>query len=387
MTETPGSERTLTRVENQETIAVYRAVYNHLLGMAAFADRDGWIDARSGKPIDVAHTEELYDLLEPVWEIVSSGQTSRKSSLFLALSDALGGLLPAARRSRDEFLKRAQEGAGLASFVGEHLEPLENALQLSDEVAVLPTDQVSPLAGEADSPESGSSASAPSVPADHQVAAPLPGVKEPRPPGDADATEAPACHAPTFRRHGQFWDLSWGEKRSGPLGDCAGFALIQKVLQCPNHPRGLSVFEIWHPHAQRLAQVPESQHEAVDRRGRIEIKKELKELDDRIANVREHAGANPALADEALEELGRKRADLESIRAKDTAIGGRSRLVTAGSPQRKAADAARKQLDRAYEVIRDHIPEMVDHLVEFVSLSRGIISYRPHPVTPTWVLE
>ncbi len=95
--------------EGPETIALYQSALEHLEKICAFDSFSSWIDRRSGKRRDETLVEELYDALEPLKFAIEREKTQRKSPLFDSLNNLLGGLLPAALRSREEFLARSRE--------------------------------------------------------------------------------------------------------------------------------------------------------------------------------------------------------------------------------------------------------------------------------------
>lgn len=184
-----------------------------------------------------------------------------------------------------------------------------------------------------------------------------------------------------FQCKGDYWDICFGG-RHALLSDSKGLQYIHDLLGNPNPTRAASAIALAGGDLE-LADVEHTFDPVMDDETRRQCMARLKE----ISQERDTAEKN---CDQAcIERLDDEVDEITEQLAAATGLRGRDRRLGPASPARRASNAVRQAMRRAYEHMRKsecNLSHLVLHLNESIRPEGNAFAYRPEPTAPDWQL-
>jgi hypothetical protein len=194
---------------------------------------------------------------------------------------------------------------------------------------------------------------------------------------DVAATQEFPPPAARFQSKGDSWEVAFAGKTAF-VNDSKGLRYVARLLADPNPVKPVGALTLC-GREEDLAQVEQTSQPILDKKAKGEYEARLKKLKDDIEEAR---------------GLGNQETEIDLERQKDALVGqlrsavgmhGKGRELGSRSPVRRATDAVRKALDRAYAQLNERgLSELADHLRQAIRREGNAFAYRPDPPAPVW---
>jgi hypothetical protein len=190
-------------------------------------------------------------------------------------------------------------------------------------------------------------------------------------------TDGPICNPrPTFRFRldGRIWDIRY-DGEGGQFPDIKGFKYIAALLAKKN--KQISALELMGKNRD-FQKIEYTEQPAVDEEWFLSIKERMEELQEEFANAELNED------DARFKEAEREREELLDYVKSAKGFRGKARSIGPDSPAKKAADAVRKALTRAYEQLSNSMPNLEQHLRASLKPEGETYAYYPTDPDPSW---
>jgi hypothetical protein len=168
--------------------------------------------------------------------------------------------------------------------------------------------------------------------------------------------------------------------KTAMLSDSKGLRYVARLLTEPYPAKPVGALTLY-GQDENLARVEQTLQPILDEEAKREYGAQLKKLNDDIEEAREFGNQEEQV------ELERQRGTLADQLQSAISSHGKDRELGSYSPTRRAAEAVRKALDRAYDQMAEHdLSELVHHLRQTIRPERNAFAYRPAPPAPPWEL-